>query len=342
MKILILGGTAFLGHHLVHSALKAGHEVTIFNRGRTQTDSGQPFPGVEKLTGDRDGNLDSLKGKRWDAVIDTSAYVPRIARDSARLLADAVDRYVFISTISVYENFLEPGRDEGSPVGKLEDPASEDVGANYGPLKAACEQAVEEEIPGRALMIRPGLIVGPQDPTDRFTYWPARISKGGTVLAPGKPEAIVQFIDVRDLADWIIRMTEQRRTGVYNATGPATPMSMFDFLDACVNTIGSDARLQWVDDEFLLNRDTGPWIEVPLWLPGTGDTKEARYLLNVDCRRALADGLTFRPLADTIEATMAWDASRKETERRAGLAPGKESQLLEQYAGELDGGLITP
>ena len=184
--------------------------------------------------------------------------------------------------------------------------------------------------------------MGPQDPTDRFTYWPARIRKGGDVVAPGSPDAGVQFIDVRDLAEWIIRMTEQGKTGVYNATGPETRLTMSAFLEGFADTLESDARLHWIDNEFLLTHDAGPWIELPLWLPGTGDTREVRYMLEVDNRRAIADGLTFRPISETIADTLTWDASRKETGRNAGLAPEKERKLLEQYASEHGGGLITP
>ena len=234
MKLLILGGTKYLGRHLTESALERGHEVTLFNRGRENPDL---FHGkVEKLVGDRDGDLAALKGRKWDAVIDTSGYFPRVVKDSARLLADTVDHYTFISTISVYEDFSQPGIEETAPVGKLEDETVEDIGAGaYGPLKALCEQAVEEVMPGRSLIVRPGLIVGPYDPTDRFTYWPSRIAKGGEVLAPGDGTSPVQFIDARDLAEWVLTMTERKQTGVFNATGPEERLEMKGFLETVRN-----------------------------------------------------------------------------------------------------------
>jgi 2'-hydroxyisoflavone reductase len=328
MKILILGGTVFLGYHLVQSARKAGHEITIFSRGKTNPDL---FPEVEKLVGDRDGDLTALVGRRWDAVIDTSGYIPRVVRDSVNLLANTTDHYTFISSISVYRDFLIPGVHELSPTIELEDPSIEDVSVAYGGLKALCEQEVQSGMPGRALLIRPGLIVGPQDPTDRFTYWPARISKGGSVLAPGDPDANVQFIDVRDLAEWTIRMVEARQTGVYNATGPDYPLTMQSFLDQCRKVTNSNAHLTWVNNEFLLQQGAGPWIELPLWIPGVGETEKAIYMLSVYVEKAIAEGLTFRPLKETIQDTLEWDLTRLNTSRKAGMALDREARLLDQW-----------
>ena len=209
MDVLIMGGTGFLGRHLVEAALGEGHRVTLFNRGSSAPDL---FPDVETIKGDRELDLSALSGRRWDAAIDTCGYVPRVVRASARLLADAVDHYTFVSSISVYPDAMEPGSDEDAPVQELLDPTVEEVTAKtYGGLKAICEQAAEEEMPGRVLNVRPGLISGPHDPTDRFTYWPRRISAGGEVLAPDSPERQVQFIDVRDLAAWIVRMSIEQR-----------------------------------------------------------------------------------------------------------------------------------
>lgn len=328
MRLLILGGTVFLGRHAVESARRRGHEVTIFTRGQRNPDL---FPDVERLRGDRDGGLEALRGRRWDAVLDTSGYVPRVVGASAGLLADRVGHYTFISTISVYADASVPGITEASPVGTLADESVETVGGEtYGPLKALCESAVERALPGRALVIRPGLIVGPHDPTDRFTYWPRRVARGGEVLAPAPPDRPVQFIDARDLADWAIRMAEERRIGTFNATGPDTPLTMGQFLDAARDASGSDARVTWVAGQFLLDHGATPWIEVPLW---TGEG-EGGGLLAVDCRKAFAAGLTFRPLADTIRDTIAWDAARPaDTERRAGLAPEKEAELLQAWHG---------
>lgn len=328
MRILILGGTVFLGYHLVQSATKAGHEVTIFSRGKSNPDL---FPEVEKLIGDRDGNLASLEGRRWDAVIDTSGYVPRIVRDSVKLLRSATDHYTFISSISVYRDFLNSGADENSEVGKLEDPSTEEISKAYGELKALCEQEVMEGMPGRALIIRPGLIVGPQDPTDRFTYWPARLHKGGSVLAPGNPDAPVQLIDVRDLADWTIRMVERQRIGIYNATGPDYPLTMQAMLAECKAVPASNGELTWLSDEFLLDHEAGPWIELPLWIPGQGDTEKVAHMLAVNINKALADGLTFRPLSETIQDTLNWDFLRTHSSRKAGMAMDKEARLLELW-----------
>ncbi|MCC3376137.1 NAD-dependent epimerase/dehydratase family protein [Cohnella sp. REN36] len=327
MKLLVLGGTKFLGYHLVQAALASGHEVTIFHRGQSEA---APLPaGVERLLGDRDGRLGALAGRRWDAVIDCSGYVPRIVRQSAELLRDAVDRYVFISSVSAYADLSRPGANEDWPLAQLDDPAAEDVSQHYGALKAACEAAIEETMPDRTLVVRPGLIVGPLDPTDRFTYWPSRIRQGGEVLAPGKPDAQVQFIDVRDLAAWIVRMTEERRTGTFNATGPERRLGMQEFLALCAETLNADARLAWLDDEALLAQGAGPWIEIPLWIPGTGETSDVAHLMSIGIERALGEGLSFRPLAETVRDTADWDATRgTDAGRRAGMSRERERELL--------------
>lgn len=326
MRLLILGGTVFLGRHLVEAAQRQGHEVTLFNRGRHNPDL---FPDVEKLRGDRDGGLGVLTGGRWDAVIDTCGYVPRVVQASANLLATAVKHYTFISTISVYESASQRYIDEDSPVGRLADPSIEDVtGESYGPLKALCEQAAEAAMPGRALIVRPGLIVGPHDPTDRFTYWPHRIAQGGQVLAPGNPEAPVQIIDVRDLAEWLVRMIAAGETGTFNATGPEQPYTMARFLDKCHDAVESDAQLVWVGQDFLLEQGVEPWSEVPLWLGG-----EEEGLLAVSVEKATGRGLTFRPLAETVRATLAWSRTRPgDHEWRAGLDRDKEKSLLKAWA----------
>jgi 2'-hydroxyisoflavone reductase len=327
--LLILGGTIFLGRHLVDAALAAGHQVTLFNRGRH---GAELFPQVEKLRGDRDGGLGALAGRRWDAVIDTCGYVPRLVRASAGLLAGSVDHYTFISSISVYRDLDQAPVDESSPVGVLADPTVEEItGETYGPLKALCEQAAEAAMPGRVLQVRPGLIVGPHDPTDRFTYWPWRVAQGGDVLAPGRPERRIELIDGRDLAAWILRMVEARRTGVYNATGPARELTMGDLLAACRQASGGDAGFTWVDEAYLLANGVAPWSELPLWLPESGNGAMA-----VDCRRATTADLAFRPLAETVEDTLAWlradraplDGGLSALELRAGMARAREAELL--------------
>jgi 2'-hydroxyisoflavone reductase len=327
MNILILGGTVFLGRHLVEAAIARGHRVTLFNRGQHNPEL---YPDVEKLRGDRDGDLSVLQGRRWDAAIDTCGYIPRHVRASAGLLAGAVDHYTFISSISVYADFRAPGVDESDPVGTLEDTTVEEItGETYGPLKALCEQAAEQAMPGRVLQVRPGLIVGPHDPTDRFTYWPTRVARGGEVLAPGQPHAPVQFIDARDLAKWTVRMVEARQTGTYNATGPDYELELGRLLEECKAVSGSDARLVWADESFLLGAGVGPWIELPLWIAGR---PAMAHLQRVSIRRATDAGLTFRPLAETIRDTLEWDATRPaEEERGAGLKPEREVELLRAW-----------
>jgi 2'-hydroxyisoflavone reductase len=327
MKLLVLGGTVFLGRHIVDAALAAGHEVTLFNRGMHNADL---FPEVEKLRGDRKSDLGALDGRRWDAVIDTSGYVPRVVRMSAEKLADAVDHYTFISSLSVYASMADRGADESAAVGTIEDETLEEVtGETYGPLKALCERAAEEAMPGRTSSVRAGLIVGPYDPTDRFTYWVNRVAEGGEVLAPGRPEQRVAFIDVRDLAGWVLRGAERRVTGVFNATGPGEPCTMQRLLESCRTASGSDARFTWVDEEFLAAENVAPWQEMPLWLP---DDPEYAGFNEVDCSRAIAAGLTFRSVDDTVAATLATERARTMVPgERAGITRERERELLTKY-----------
>ncbi len=326
MRLLILGGTVFLGRHLVEAALERGHEVTLFNRGQRHPEL---FPEVEKLHGDRDGNLEALKGRRWDAVIDPSGYVPRIVTDSARLLANAVDHYTFISSISVFDSPVAARIDESGPVATMEDETSEEIGKYYGALKALCEQAAEREMPGRVLNIRPGLIIGPHDPSDRFTYWPVRIAQGGEVLAPGAKDAPVQMIHARDLAEWTIKMVEQGKTGIYNGTGPDEAYTMEQVLETCREALGSDATFTWVDDPFLVDQKIQPWMgpnSLPLWIPG-GDG-----LMNVSVKKAVTDGLTLRPLAQTVRETLEWDRTRPaDLQRRSGITREQEAAVLQAW-----------
>ncbi|MCL6642308.1 MAG: SDR family oxidoreductase [Candidatus Bipolaricaulota bacterium] len=327
MKLLVLGGTVFLGRHIVETALARGHQVTLFNRGQHNPEL---FPEVEKLRGNRDGHLEALHGRRWDAAIDTCGYVPRVVRASAELLAHSVEHYTFISSISVYADFSVLGLNETAPLGRLQDETVEEItGETYGPLKALCEQAAERAMPGRVLIIRPGLIVGPHDPTDRFTYWPYRVAQGGEVLAPGRPDRPVQIIDVRDLAEWIVRMVETGKTGTYNATGPDHALTMGQLLETCKSVSRSDAIFTWVDEKFLLDAGVQPWTELPLWVP---DTEEYKGFSAVDCTRAILDGLSFRPLAETVQDVLAWVATRpSDALWQAGLAREKEQELLHKW-----------
>lgn len=328
MKILFMGGTVFLGRAAVEAAQAHGHEVALFNRGQSNPDL---FPGVEKLIGDRDGRLDALSGQRFDAVVDTCGYVPRVVRQSARLLADAVDRYVFISSLSAYAEPSEPGADESAPLATIADETVEEItGESYGPLKALCEKEVERALPDRAILIRPGLIVGPYDRSDRFSYWPYRVAQGGDVLAPGRPERVVQFIDVRDLAEWIVHLVEVGETGVYNAV--SEPMPMGDVLSACKVVSGSDARFVWVGEPFLVERGVGSWMEMPLWIPESEPI--APGFFTYSNRQAVAAGLAFRPLDDTVRATLDWLGTRPDDhEWRAGMKREKELQLLREWKG---------
>ena len=330
MKLLVLGGTKFLGRHAVDAALARGHEVTIFTRGRINPDL---FPEIERLRGDRDGGLGVLAGRSWDAVIDTSAYVPRLARASAEALRDAVERYVFISTISVYPEFSKVGITEDDPVGTMEDETIEEIGGQfYGPLKALCERAVQETMPGKAIIIRPGLIVGPHNPTNRFTYWPTRVARGGEVLVPRSFDWPTQIIDARDLGAWAVTMAESGAPGVYNATGPERPLTFGEVFAACRDVAQSDAHPVIVSEEFLLVSKVGPWMELPLWIP---DAPENAGFAAIDCRRALAAGLTFRPLAETVRDTLAWDrALPGDAPRSAGLEQAREAELLERWQAE--------
>jgi 2'-hydroxyisoflavone reductase len=325
MDLLILGGTRFLGRHLVEAALRDDHRVTLFNRGLSGPDL---FPEVETITGDRDGDLSALQGRRWDAVIDTCGYVPRVVRASAGLLADAADHYTFVSSISVYPDDIGPGADEDAPVQELEDHTVEEVtGETYGGLKALCERAAEEKMPSRVLNVRPGLISGPHDPTDRFTYWPRRVAAGGEVLAPDRPERQVQFIDVRDLAGWMIKMSAEQQTGTYNATGPAYELRMGKLLEEC-EAVGGEAQVIWVSEEFLEETGVEPFTEMPLWVP-----REYAGMLDVDCGRAIAAGLTFRPVSQTIRDVLEWDSKRGEPDLGAGLKPERERELLSAWRG---------
>lgn len=322
MRLLIIGGTRFVGRHIVEAALAHGHQVTLFHRGQTNTDL---FPQVEHLLGNRDGDLAPLRDRAWEAVIDTCGYVPRIVRQSAELLASAVAHYTFISSISVYAEDAPAGMDEDAPVATIADETREDItNESYGALKVLCEQVVQQVYADRALIIRPGLIVGPHDHTDRFTYWPYRIAQGGEVLAPGNPDQAVQFIDARDLGEWIIRAVEAKLTGTFNATGPDYRLSMRHFLETCAAVAQSAARLTWVAEEFLLKAKVEPWSDLPLWV----EAKDAKFdTVNND--RAIKAGLTYRPLTVTLKDTLAWATTRPiEHSWRAGLTPEREREVL--------------
>ena len=323
MKILIIGGTRFLGRHLVNSARARGHEVTLFNRGKTNPEL---FQKVKKIRGDREKDLDQLAG-RWDAVIDTCGYVPRIVKMSAEALKDKIEKYVFISSVSVYTDYRKIGINESHPIGKLEDENVEEVtGETYGPLKGLCEKVVQEVMGVNSLIIRPGLIVGPHDPSDRFTYWPVRVARGGEVLAPEKPEALTQIIDARDLADFIFRLIENDVSGVFNATGPESPISFGLLLDTCKLVSSSDARFRWAPLDFITQNDVAPWSDLPAWVP---DTEEDAGFSRLDVSKAIHAGLKFTSLSQTIKDTLAWSKELPDDyELKAGLKKEREEELL--------------
>jgi len=329
MHLLVLGGTVFLGKHIAEAALAAGHRVTLFNRGRTNADTFAGRAGVTTIHGDRDGGLAALGTGTWDAVVDTSGYLPRVVGDAARVLAGRVERYLFISTISVYAEPPPAGVDEDSPLARLADPSVELVnGETYGGLKVLCEEAVRAAQGERALIVRPGLIVGPDDPTDRFSYWPLRAARGGRILVPGGPDAPTQLIDVRDLAAWTVRLLAAGESGVFNATGPAAPIGLGELLAACLRAAGGEGELVWADEAFLLAEGVAPFTELPCWVPAA-----RAGLLRTRIDRALAAGLRLRSLEDTARDTLAWRRPLvAEKPLRAGLSSDRENALLAAWA----------
>ncbi len=321
MRILVLGGTVFLGRAITDAALARGHRVTHFNRGR----SGAPDGRAETMTGDRTISLDALLGRTWDGVIDTSGYLPQVVRRSAEALRDATGRYVFVSSISVYAG---PGFSEDDAVQPPPDPLPDAMTMEaYGALKTACEGVVRGIFGERATVVRPGLIVGPHDPTDRFTWWPWHVARGGRVAAPGRAARAVQFIDVRDLARWTVGLLEREARGTFNATGPRAPLPMSQLLDACRVVSRSDASVEWIDEAFLAESGVKPWMEMPLWVPESDP--HASGFMSVPIDRALAAGLAFTSLESTIADTLAWSRTRPAGhEWKAGLAEEKERELL--------------
>ncbi|MEZ4241816.1 MAG: epimerase [Myxococcota bacterium] len=331
MKLLILGGTVFVGRHLVDHALAAGCEVTTFNRRREDV----PVPdGVEALTGDRRGDLAALRGRRWDAAIDVAAYVPSVVRSAAALLRDAVEHYTLVSSRSVY---ADPARSrEGDPLAEITDAEVAEAealvpegrssallyGPRYGGLKVRCEAEARAALPDRTLVVRPGLVVGPYDPSDRFTWWPVRLARGGDVLAPGRPERPVRILDARDLAAWMVDLAIRRTTGTFDAGG-ADGLTMAVLLDACRRASASDARLVWVDEAFLTAQGVAPWSDLPLWLP-----EALNAFLEAPNDRAVQAGLRFRSVEETAADTLAWARTRGEVDWRAGLPPEREEALL--------------
>ena len=335
MRILILGGTGFQGPFQVRYALSRGHKVTVFNRGKTHP--GELPQEAEQLIGDRNGQLDALKGRQWDVVIDNPTTLPVWVRDAAQILKGNVDRYVFISTISVYSDNSKPGMNESGPLAKYEGAdAMKETQATmrasnfrlYGPLKVLSEAEAEKWFPGKALIIRPGLIVGPGDESDRFTYWPVRVDRGGEILAPGDPTDPVQFIDARDLAEWTIRMVEQGTTGIFNATGPKSTLTMQGMLDGIKKVTKANSTFTWVDADFLAAQKVSPWSDMPVWIPPRGE--EAGFS-KININKAVSKGLTFRSVPDTTQATLDWfkkQSAERQAKLRGGITAQRETEVL--------------
>jgi 2'-hydroxyisoflavone reductase len=317
VRLLVLGGTKFLGRAAVEAALAAGHEVTLFNRGTTNPEL---FPDAEQVHGDRAIDLDRLAGREWDAVLDPSGYIPSVVHTSARALADSAPFYLFVSSVSVYADQSREN-DEDAPLAELgdqpRDRLTEDY-SNYGALKALCEAEVRAVYGERCAIVRPGLIVGPHDPTGRFTYWPHRVARGGEVLAPAPPDGQVQFVDVRDLGDWFVRLCERRLGDTFNATNQG--LTFEALLDTCREVAGSDATLTWVSGDLLAEQGVGEWMELPLWL----HDPESAGMMDADVSRAVEGGLTFRPLTETVRGTL----EQAEPVEGVGLTPEREAELL--------------
>jgi 2'-hydroxyisoflavone reductase len=328
VHILIIGGTRFLGRFIAESALSRGHRVTLFHRGNSMPAG---LPGATSVVGDRARNIAAISGE-YDAVIDTCGYFPRdVAGSCAHVRAMNADTtYAFVSSVSAYRDGLTPGADESAPLWETGDPnATEMTPEGYGPLKALCENAVLECFGSRALIVRPGLIVGPYDGSDRFTYWIRRIGEGGTVLVPGPPTRLVQLIDARDLAEWMVAMVETGRAGIFNATGPLDPLSFGAFARDCSATLESDVEFVWVSQEFLFEHGVEPWTEMPLWVPD----EEGAGWDTISPARAIADGLTYRPLQTTIRDTWRWDLARdRNVPLKAGITAEREVRLLQAFA----------
>jgi 2'-hydroxyisoflavone reductase len=321
MDILIIGGTRFLGRALVDSALAYGHTVTLFNRGKTNPNV---YPDLETIIGDRETDLDKLDGRSWDAVIDTCGYVPRIVRLSAQALKDKAQHYTFISSISVYPILGAPNRDENSELLTIEDETIEDItNESYGALKVLCENAVQEAFPDTSLIIRPGLIVGAYDPTNRFTYWVTRTANGGEAIAP-PAEQPVQFVDARDLADFTINRIEANSSEPYNVTGPDKYLTFGEWLSVAKDALGSDVTYHHVTDDFLKAHEIGEFMELPLWI----NLPEAEQFMTFNVDKALNDGLVFRPLADTIRDTYQWAKDLPDNTLKPADLPAEKEELL--------------
>ncbi len=327
--LLVFGGTNFIGPNLVPAAQKAGFKVTLFNRGKTNP---QLFPDVEKLMGDRDpkvgDGLKALEGRKFDAIIDDSGHVPRHVRAAAQMLAKDSGFYVYVSSLSAYAGHETKDADESAPLAPLVEETEDYKGVAFGPLKALCEKEVQDAFKERCAIVRPGLIVGPGDKSDRFTYWIDRMTRGGDVLAPGAKDDPIRLIDVRDLAEWLVRLADQKTAGVFNAIGPEVPLTMEHVLDACKEAANREVTIHWADESFLDANDVHGWTDLPVWLPPSGGTAGFHTR---SIAAALKAGLTFRPIDDTAKATHDWWMTLPEERRKTlknGLKPEREKELI--------------
>lgn len=325
MNILIIGGTIFLGRHIINSALNKNHNVVLFNRGKHNPEL---FPELEKIRGDREGDLSELKGRKFDAVIDTCGYVPMVVRKSAEYLRESVGHYTFISSISVYKDAGTPDINEDSAVEEVKDGKTDVMTMeNYGALKALCEKEISDVYGKDCSLVRSGLIVGDGDFSDRFTYWVERISRGGKIIVPVSETNNVQFIDVKDLADWTVKMTEEKISGVFNSTGPLKTLSLYNFIDECIDFTGSETELVRIDEDFLLKENVIPYKDLTLWLPG-----DSAGMNNVNISKAISAGLKIRPLKETLLDTMKYHMTRgADFKLRTGLTPVREKEILEKW-----------
>ncbi|MGG3560755.1 NAD-dependent epimerase/dehydratase family protein [Neobacillus rhizosphaerae] len=339
MKILVLGGSRFLGRTFVEEALSQNHEVTIFNRGNQNVG----LKDVEIITGDRFGDLSELKNRYWDTVLDTSGFIPSTVKKSTELLKDRVNQYSFISSISVYQDWVPENLDETYPVLDMSFEKSIELSKDvngpiyeyYGHFKALCERIAEMNLPGRVLNVRAGQLIGPNDYTDRIPYWVHRVAKGGKVLVPGNENRRVQLIDNKDLSQWILNMMSSNSSGTFNATGPDYPLTMKQFIDACLRVTGSDAEIVWADEEFLLDQKVTPWTEMPLWVPENAPLSselekpwKGTFSINID--KAVKSGLTFRMLDESISDIYEWEKTRhiSQYEWKSGMRAEREKELL--------------
>lgn len=338
MKVLILGGSRFLGKAMVEEGLKRGLDITLFNRGNNK----EAFSEVEQLIGDRDGDVSQLKNRNWDVVVDTCGFAPHQINKIAAVLGDNIEHYTYISSISVYKDWIplkiaEDYHLQSMPQDQLKEVEEGRISPYeyYGALKALCEAEAEKHWPGRVLHIRAGQLVGPFDYTDRLPYWVQRVAEGGNIMVPGRPDRPIQLIDVKDIATWVFDMVEKRKAGTFNITGPDYELTMEKLLSKCKAVTNSNARFVWTDEKFILDHNIQPWTEMPLWIPEhfplVGETEPWKGSFCISIEKAVDAGLSFRSLEDTIYDVYQWEKARKDTERKAGISREREEELLKTW-----------